>query len=746
MQSKPLLFKRILKSVLYLFSIGVGLCLIFYFSVNWGAFGHVYSEEELQDFENEVATVVLSEEGKTIGRFFAENREVVEFDSIPNHLIQTLVATEDARYYEHEGVDSRSMLRVLFKSIILNDKSSGGGSTITQQLAKNMYGRGSHGVLSMPVNKCKEIILANRLETVYSKNEILALYLNTIPFGENVYGIQSASKRFFNKPVRCLKIEEGAVLIGMLKANTYYNPRLYPDHALKRRNTVLQQVEKFEALNEQEVDSLSELPLVLDYMNMNNEGPAGYFLVEVKKEANAILKAYNDTAEVPLDLEKDGLKIKTTLNYKLQDQVNKAYRVHLSKMQKLLSRQYNKGKSKSIRNKIAELDLKKNKLSNEIKNREFFGWDGFYTDSISTLDSIKKAMIQLHAGFLAMNPQNGAIRAWGGGINFNAHPYDQVKAKRQLASTFKPLLYAAAVENGRRPCDYVSNEKIELTDFKDWSPENYDHTSGGKYSFAAALAKSKNIPAVRVYFETGFQKVNRLWKDMGFSSKLSDNPSLALGTASASVLELAQAYSSFANGGYKVDHYCIQEIRTKNGKLLYKTDPGPVEAGEEVVSENTAHVISAILRKAINQGTGTPIRKKYGMKIPFAGKTGTSQNYSDAWFVGYNPGVIMVSRVGANSPNIHFNSGSNGSGSRLALPLVGEVLKGSCDQSDLKMQLSTSFPPEVRSIKIGCEDFIDENKLDKFLKKFQKKNRSLEDEKKRAKRRKNNPLKRLFKW
>jgi penicillin-binding protein 1A len=736
--------KRILKSLLYLIGGGISLILIFYFSVSFGVFGHIHSEEELLKFENELATTVLSSDNKTLGRFYSKNREKVFLDSVPRHLLNCLVATEDSRYYKHKGVDVRSLLRVLFKSLFLGNKSSGGGSTITQQLAKNMYGRSSYGILTMPVIKCKEMILASRLEAVYSKDEILALYLNTIPFGENIYGIQAASKRFFNKRTQKLKIEECAVLIGMLKANSYYNPRLNPNNAFGRRNVVLYQAMKSKYITQQELDSLKSFPLKLYYMDLNRKGPANYFLNYVRKEANEILETYNDTAENPIDLESDGLTIKTTLNYQLHAFARESYKEHLSYVQKHLRKQYKRGNSRRKLDAYAKKKLKRMGVKNVIKNQNLFSWEGFYVDSISTLDSIKYALTQLHGGYIAMSPKSGAIKSWIGGVDFSSHPYDQVTAKRQLASTFKPLLYAAAIENGKRACDYISNEEIRLTDYKDWSPENYDHTSGGKYSVAAALANSKNIPAVRLYFETGFKQVNKLWQNMKFISKLEDQPSLALGTATASALELAQAYASFANGGKEVNAYSISEILDKNGKLLYKV--AIQEEPKEIIEETTADVVCAVLKKAVNEGTGTALIKKYRLKIPFAGKTGTSQNFSDAWFVGFNPKIIMVSRVGSNSPSIHFNSGSFGSGSRLALPIVGATLAKAVKDRDCIKLVDGEFTSEVDEVNLDCIDYIGENKVDLFFKKFQKKKLSLEDEKSKAKRRKRNPLRRLLKW
>ncbi len=336
----------------------------------------------------------------------------------------------------------------MLKSILLNNKSSGGGSTITQQLAKNMYGRARYGFLSIPINKTKEAILAYRIERIFNKEEILRLYLNTVPFGENVYGIEAASGRFFNKNVEDLKIEEAAILVGILKANTFYNPRLYPEHALSRRNIVLDQMEKYDYISTEVKDSLQVLPLKLDYANLESEGPANYFLVLVKRRALEILEEYNKKNGSDLQLEKDGLIIKTTINAQLQDDALSAFKKHLSTMQKQMDKQYQRGESKKQINKMANKLLKNSKHNNDAKKRELFSWDGFYTDSVTAIDSIEHSLRLLQAGLIAMNPSNGNILAWIGGINFRTQPYDQILAKRQLASSFKPILYAAAL--GRR--------------------------------------------------------------------------------------------------------------------------------------------------------------------------------------------------------------------------------------------------------------------------------------------------------
>lgn len=732
------MLKKIVKYILILLLIGTFGLVIFIAAVYNGVFGPLYTAEELKEFKNETATLVLSEEGSIIGKFYAENRTNISYDKLPKHLVNALVATEDARYFKHEGVDSRSLLRVLFKTILFNKRNAGGGSTINQQLAKNMYGRSSYGPLTMLVNKTKEGFLAHRLHGIYSKEEILTLYLNTVPFGENVLGIEAASRRYFNKPVEKLKTEEAAVLVGMLKANTYYNPRLYPENATRRRNVVLAQMEKYDYLQTSEKDSLQKLVLKLDYANLESEGPANYFLVQVKDEVNDILAKINKQNDTDYSVEKSGLTIKTTLNLNLQNYALNAYKSHLSVMQDRLRKQHRSGESNKRLNQLLVKELRRLKLdkkANDRKKRELFGWNGFYTDSISVRDSLRHSLTLLHAGFLAIEPNTGAIKTWVGGIDYRTQPYDQIFAQRQIASTFKPFLYAAALENGSQPCDYLDNQRLVLTDYNNWQPQNYDNTTGGKYTMAASLAKSLNIPTVNLYLSTPYTTLENLWQRMGFSQELINKPSLALGTSSASVYELAIAYAAFANGGYKIKPQTILSIKTQDGKILYHNKL--LKSNERVLDEEYVTVINAMLQKAINEGTGRSLKGKYGITLPLAGKTGTSQDYADAWFATYNPKLVMVTRVGASSPTIKFNSGSNGSGSALALPLVAKTLQRIQRTNWIKKTYIADFrplPDELENQMI-CEDYTEETGLTKFFNTiFKSEETTLERAKKRAER------------
>jgi penicillin-binding protein 1A len=701
-------------------------------------------KKELMGYKNANASVVLSMEGELIGKIFTENRTNVTFDRLPDHLIKALIATEDIRFYEHRGTDSRSLLRVFFKTILFN-RQTGGGSTITQQLAKNMFGRKRKGAFSILFAKTRESFLAHRLEKIFTKDEILTMYLNTVPFGENVYGIEAASLRYFNKNVENLRTEESAVLVGMLKANNLYNPRLNPGNSLLRRNVVLSQMQKYKFLSRHEADSLRKMKLVLNYSNLETEGPADYFLYQVRKEAEAILEALDSTSGQKYNIEQDGLIINTTLSLKIQTAANKAFRKHLSVMQKRLKRQYSQGSYRKSVNLLVINELERLNLTdkaNTVALRQVFDWEGSHADSISVLDSLRQSILLLHAGLIAIDPATGAVLAWAGGIHYKLQPYDQILARRQMGSTFKPILYATAFEQGLRPCDYLANDSIIISGEEDYIPRNYDHTYGGKYSLTGALVHSMNVPSFNLFVKVGFDSLNRLWQNMGFSFKLDNTPSLPLGTAEANLQEVAAAYAVFSNGGYTVKPYKIISIENADGQVIWKNEL----SGDKryVLSENAVTYINVILQKAVTEGTGSAIRSVYGLNMPLAGKTGTSQDYTDAWFAAYNPRLVVISRVGASMPSVHFNNSAYGSGSALALPLVALTLTEIQKNADLKRFIAF-FPPLIPEIErlMSCPDYKEDTDLDNFLELFRR-DRIIYDEKNKRMKRKGSFFKDLF--
>ncbi|WP_321281384.1 transglycosylase domain-containing protein [Marinifilum fragile] len=668
----------------------VGLGLLFS-SVYLGLWGKLPDYYTLRNIKNADASEIYSEDGAILGRVYAENRTNVSFKDISPNVINSLIATEDARFYEHQGVDQRSMLRVLVKSLIMGDRSSGGGSTLSQQLAKNLYNRKHYGALTMPVNKIREAITASRLEKIYSKKEILQLYLNTVSFGENVFGIESASRQFFSKPASALKTHECAVLIGMLKAPTYYNPRLHPERSKQRRNVVLNQMAKYEYISESQAKQLKALPLELKYNNQaSKNGLAPYLREKIRIEANKILADYPKEDGSYYDIYRDGLKITTTLDSKLQTYAEQSVSEHLKQLQNLFYKHW--GSSKPWDNKKDILtdakhrsdrykELKKsgkseqeiNKIFNEKVDMKIFTWSGEKNVSMSPNDSIKHYVQLLNTGFLAMEPHSGKIKAWVGGIDFNHFKYDHVTAKRQVGSVFKPVVFSAALEEGISPFEYFPNERKVYEEYDNWSPRNADNKYEGSYSMEGALAESVNTIAVDVLLQTGIRDAIVLAEEMGVDSNLPKVPSLALGTANISLFEMIQVYATLANRGVHVEPYYLVKIEDKNGNLIADLSK---ERGENrfVLSPQNADIINHMLQAVVNNGTGKSLRNVFKLEGDLAGKTGTTNSHADGWYIGYNSNLVAGAWVGADDMRVHFRSLTLGQGASMALPIYGKFM------------------------------------------------------------------------
>ncbi len=675
--------KLFFKYILGLLVMGLILFAMFFGMVYAGVFGSLPTSEELTNIQNEEASLVLSSNGSIIGKYFAENRTNIGWDDIPKHLVDALVATEDKRFYLHEGYDSRSYLRVFFKTILLGDRSSGGGSTLTQQLVKNLYGRNYHSFLSMPVNKVKEAVIAVRMENVLTKQQILLLYLNSVPFGEDVYGIEAASIRFFNKPCRQLTIDEAAVLVGALKANTYYNPRMNPENAITRRNQVLALMADQKYISSEEYDRLKNRPLNISYANYQKEPPAGYFVYQVRRKVEEILDEINLQRSIPIDLEKDGLKIHTTLDIDLQKSAQKAAEKQLGKMQKLLDSEI---KNSSLKRKF----YKENSTANsQEKERDVFSWDK-KPKILSQPDSLWYYYSMLNAAVLAINPQDGSVLTWVGGNNFRYLPYDLVKTKRQIASAIKPLIYSAALEKEMVPCDYLSNELVVYKEYDGWTPRNYDNSSSKDTLVALwyALANSMNLPTMDLYFQTGYDDISQMLRRFGLLPPNFETPSIALGSMDVSLYDIVKAYGTFANNGYMLeDLVMIDRITDASGNLIFERS---ITNEVEVLESRIADQITFILEKAVNEGTGRSLRSRFGINAQLAGKTGTAQNYSNAWFMSYTPDIVIGTWVGAMSPEVHFRGGM-GSGSALALPIAGYIYTDIESNGRLKKKYLSAF-------------------------------------------------------
>jgi penicillin-binding protein 1A len=721
---KRKLLNIILKYVYVFISSVILLTGLLFFLIYFGVFGPLPDKNALSAISNEEASLVFSSDSILIGEYFAQNRTNINWEQVPIHLKNALIATEDKRFFNHKGYDKRSYFRVLLKSILLGENSGGGGSTLTQQLVKNLYGRDDFGFLSLPVNKIKEIIIASRIEDVYTKEELLLLYLNSVPFGEDVYGVESAARRYFNKPASELKIEESAVLVGMLKANTYFNPQLNPENSLARRNLVLNLMGKEHYLTAESEDSLRKLPLKLNYENLNLKAPAGYFVYQVKKKTLELLdsiktgKGYN--------LEKDGLKIYTTLNMKVQELSSEAVKNHLVVMQKLLDKELESSRIKKQWYKKQKQHARaydKDTLKREVK---LFDWEGIQTKNISKFDSLWHYYKMLNASVLITNPKNGAVITWIGGNHFRTLPFDMVLSHRQIASAFKPVLYATALEIGIAPCKYLENEENKYPGYEDWEPQNANHASTPDSTVALwyALAHSMNLPTVDLYFKVGRENLINTCNKLNFPHFTDDAPSNALGTLDLSLYEIVRAYGSFANQGQMNELVMINKITDADGNTLYireSTEPA------KVFSTETSQMITAILQEVINQGTGAEIRSHYGIRAELAGKTGTAQTYSDAWFIAYTPDLVIGTWVGARTPDVHFFS-DNGSGSSLALPIVANVIREIEKDSELRKRYLTPFalPNDVYSF-LQCEPFF-QNGVKGFLNRLFNRNAKKDDD------------------
>ncbi len=655
--------------------------------VRSGTFGKLPGEEELRSIRHEQATLVLAKDGTVIGKIFAKDRTNVRYEDLPQHLIHALVSTEDARFFTHEGVDGRSYLRVFFRTLVGRDRSGGGGSTISQQIMKNLYGRGDHGPLTIPVNKIKEALMAQRLERVLSKEDVLVLYFNSVPFGENVFGIEAASQRYFSKPARELKVEEAAVLVGMLKANTTYNPRLRPENAKGRRDVVLALMHEHGHLSQAETDSLKKLPLTLDYSGGDAYDIFGYFVARVNEEARTILKRLGGDSTT-YNVEKDGLRINTTIDPFLQRTAHDAIHKHLSTMQPKLDAELKNRKARAAWEKKMASRGGGRWKENARQPREIYDHKARRVDTLTYRDSLWHYHRLLHGAVLMMEPAGGEVRAWVGGNDHRFLPYDLVRARRPIASTIKPVIYAAALERGFGPCDYLSNERRSYEEYDDWTPDNFDRdTTEGEVAMWHALARSLNRPTVDLYFQTGQDTVRQTFERLGLPSKPVDHPAVSLGAADIALMEIVPAYGAFAMRGQRVVPRLITSITDAQGKVLYKAKEGSTI---QALSPAAAAGITAMLQRAIDQGTGAPLRSRFGIKSALAGKTGTSQEHADAWFVAYTPGLVIGTWVGAFDPAIHFTS-ANGTGTQLALPIVGQVLKVIGSKPELRRSYLTEF-------------------------------------------------------
>ncbi len=671
-----------------LFSSGLLLMVLFFISVYIGWLGKVPATDELNRIKTPNSTEVFSSDGKLLGRYYVENRSNARFNEISPNVINALVATEDARFYEHRGIDEIALARVFFKSILLRDKRSGGGSTLSQQIAKNLYPRQPLGLFTLPVSKIREGIIAYRLERIYTKEEILTLYLNTVPFGENIFGIEVASERFFSKYPSELTVPEAAVLVGILKANNIFNPRLHPEKSLERRNVVIDQMVRQNYLRTEEAEQHKTAPLGLKYRLITyNQGPAPYLLEHLRPRLAEWCKSQTKPNGEPYNLYTDGLKIFTTIDYNLQVYARQAVNEHMKQLQKVFDDHWKGrnpwGNNQAVVDRALRRTDRYKKLMAEGKSKEeimeefarpidatLFSWEGLKTEQTTPMDSLMHYMKMLNVGFLAMEANSGQVKAWVGGIDFRFFKYDYTKAPRQVGSTFKPVLYLAALEQGLSPLDYYSNERKVYTDYQDWSPSNANDNYSGYFTMRAALSRSVNTVSADLIMKTGIENTITTARKLGMKSDLPNYPSLALGAATVSLQEMVGTYAAILNGGVPVEPQVLVRIENNDGEVLEQFEE-PVFGQGEVDRENCLLVVD-MLRGVIDEGTGRPIRSVYGVPGDFAGKTGTTQDHADGWFIGFTPTMVAGCWVGADDPAIHFRTLTYGQGGYMALPVVGK--------------------------------------------------------------------------
>jgi penicillin-binding protein 1A len=704
---------------------------------SWNVFGELPSVEELQNPQSNLASVVYSSDLKVLGKFYKENRTNVKYAELNPYLINALKATEDARFEEHSGVDLRALLRAA--SGIFGGGSKGGGSTLTQQLAKMLFPRKDLNTFELVLKKIKEWIVAARLERNYTKEEIMTMYLNKYDFLNLAVGIKSASQIYFGKAPKDLNIQESALLVGMCQNSSLYNP-VNPkkvEKAKHRRNVVLSQMVKYNYLSKAEFDTLKLLPIKLSFSpEDHNDGLAPYFREYLR---DIYLKEWCENHKrpdgKPYDIYRDGLKIYTSIDSRMQQYAEESAKEHLAELQKQFWADLKRKKNapfdwriskeegeRIIRSAMKRTDRyrsmrKANKTDEEIENvfktekvdMRIFSWKGERDTVLTPWDSIKYYKSFLQTGFMAMDPLTGYVRAWVGGINHKYFKYDHVKVgTRQVGSTFKPFVYALAIREGYSPCHKVANVKtcIEGTG-PTWCPDNSDNRYNGKeVTLRFALAQSINYVSAWVIKQFGPQAVIGMVKQMGVTSDIPAQYSIALGSADISVFEMVGANSTFANKGTYTQPVFVTRIEDKNGKVLEEFIPKTTE----VLNEEKAYVMLQLMRGVVDYGTGTRLRRAYGLMNQIAGKTGTTQNNSDGWFMGITPELVAGAWVGAEDRSVHFASTAQGQGATLALPIWGKFFKKVYADKTLNLSKAEfKKPASLGNIELDCSQYDAEN-------------------------------------
>lgn len=722
-----------------IFLYGTGGVILFFLFASWGLFGSMPSFEDLENPESNLATEIISSDGETIGKFYNENRTAIKYSDLPKHLVDALVATEDERFYEHSGIDARGTFRA-----IVGFGSSGGASTITQQLAKQLFhGERSKNIIVALTQKVKEWIIATRLERQYTKSEIITMYFNVYDFNNYAIGIRSAAKTYFSKEPKDLTVDESAMLVGMFKNSSLYNPVRNEKGVKNRRNVVLSQMVKAKIITEAQKEKYSALPIKLDFqLQTHKEGTATYFREYLREFMKNWAKNNPKKDGKEYDIYRDGLKIYTTIDSRMQLYAEEAVSAHLANLQKEFFKQAKDNKNapfirlSEVETEKLMMRARKNSerwriMSNEGKSEDdilksfkvktkmrVFTWKGEKDTIMTPNDSIRYYKHFLQTGVMAMEPQTGHVKVWVGGINYKHFQYDHVgQGARQVGSTFKPFVYAAAIEQqGYSPCDSIIDAPYTIPKGRHnvtetWTPRNSNGTYKGMVTLKYALAQSINTVSAKLIDKVGPDAVIDLVKKLGVKSNIPSQPSIALGAVEITVEDMVAAYSTFANQGVYIKPQVITRIEDKNGVVLYEAVP----ESHDVLNKDIAYAVIKLLEGVTESGSGGRLRTDgggfgyemmtgypYVLRNPIAGKTGTTQNQSDGWFVGMVPNLATGVWVGNEDRSAHFKSITYGQGAVMALPIWGLFMKKCYADKELKVSKEPFERPANLSIKVDC--------------------------------------------
>ncbi|NCB83935.1 MAG: penicillin-binding protein [Bacteroidia bacterium] len=742
-----------------IFGIGLAVVVLLFFLISIGWIGYLPEIRELQNPINKSATEIYSSDAQLLGRYYKgrDNRVPINYNEIDKDIINALIATEDIRFYKHSGIDLRGLIRAVFG--VLTRSNSGGGSTITQQLAKQLYSPGAGNIIERAFQKPIEWVIAVKLERMYSKEEIIAMYLNQFDFLNNAVGIKSASHVYFNSPADKLNIQEAATLVGMCKNPSYFNPLRYNERSSSRRNVVLDQMRKAGFLTENESDSIKKLPLILDYKRVDHkEGLAPYFREYLRKVLTAKKPVKSDYADWqketyendkwswendPLygffeknkksdgskyDIYTDGLKIYTTIDSRMQRYAEEAVDQHMQSIQKQFfsekkgrkyapfSRDLTTAEVSSIMQSAVNQSERYRKLKKEGAGKEeidksfntktemrVFTYNGWVDTVMTPMDSIRYHKHFLRCGFMSMDPADGHVKAYVGGPDFTAFQYDMVTlGRRQIGSTVKPYLYTLCMEEGMSPCDMVLNEPITImTSSGPWSPRNASSRRIGEMvTLRWGLKESNNWISARLMNQFTPEALVKLMHSFGIKGKIDPVVSLALGPVEVSVAEMVDAYTAFPSRGIRVDPLYVSHIEDANGNIIGSFTPRM----EEIFSEETAFKMIYMMRSVIDDGTGSRVRRVYGLTMPMGGKTGTTNNNSDGWFMGYTPKLVSGVWVGGEERSIRFDSMAQGQGAAMALPIWANYMKKVLADKQLGYKVTDDFKVSSEwSSEAGCE-------------------------------------------